>query len=77
MEAGAVIANYRNELENKEIYVNYNDQAIATGVEKFGAILGDNSRIGANAVIAPGSMFVERSIVKRGMAVDQYEQIKL
>ena len=73
VEAGAIIANYRNELKNKEIFVSYKGQIVATGVQKFGAILGDNTRIGANAVIAPGTILTERSIVKRGATVDQYE----
>ena len=71
VEGGAIIANYRNESVDKEIVVRYKNNLIKTGVFKFGAILGDNSRVGANAVIAPGALLLEHSIVKRGSSVDQ------
>ena len=73
VEGGAVLANYRNELEDKEIFIAHGSQVIATGVEKFGAMLGDNTRIGANAVLSPRTLLGEGSIVKRGEVVDQYE----
>lgn len=74
IEGGAVIANYRNEWLNKEIQTCYQNQCIATGVLKFGALVGDHSRIGANAVIAPGAILNPNTIIRRGAALDQYEQ---
>lgn len=74
IEGGAVIANYRNEWINKEILICYQDQQIATGVLKFGSLIGDHSRIGANAVLAPGTILNAHSIIRRGEAVDQYEE---
>ncbi len=65
MEAGAVIANHYNERVDKAISVNYGQQLIATGVTKFGAVVGDYSRIGANAVLSPGTLLSPHSIVKR------------
>ena len=73
IEGGAVIANYRNEWLSKEIQVCYQNQRIATGVLKFGALVGDHSRIGANAVISPGAILSPNTIIRRGEAVDQYQ----
>lgn len=71
IEAGAMIANYRNERAEKRIRIASANGAIDTGVEKFGAIVGDGSRIGANAVIAPGALLAPRTIVARLALVDQ------
>jgi NDP-sugar pyrophosphorylase family protein len=71
VEAGAMIANCRNERADKRIRIARADGAIDTGVEKFGAIVGDGARIGANAVIAPGALLTAGSIVARLSLVDQ------
>lgn len=71
LEAGSIVANYRNEREDKEIRVRTGSGLIATGVTKFGAVLGDHSRIGANAVLAPGVLLLPHGIVKRGSVLDQ------
>src|SRR6476661_6698601 len=55
-EAGAVAANHYNERDNKIISVLNNDKIINTGVKKFGSLLGDGSRVGANAVLSPGTL---------------------
>ncbi|MES1199555.1 MAG: hypothetical protein ABUS48_06210 [Pseudomonadota bacterium] len=67
IEAGAMLANYRNERDDKRIRIG----AIDTGVDKFGALVGDGSRVGANAVIAPGALIPPRSIVPRLALIDQ------
>lgn len=71
IEAGAILANFRNEWKVKEIIcfdgVNY----IHTGQNKFGSLIGDGSRIGANAVLAPGSILQKGSIIKRLSSIDQ------
>lgn len=56
LEAGSMVANYRNELSDKTIRIVQGDQVIDTGVEKFGALIGDGTRVGANAVVAPGAV---------------------
>ncbi len=71
IEAGAMLANYRNEKTDKIIRFHFNANVINTGVDKFGAIVGDDVRIGANAVVAPGSALVPNTIVKRLELVDQ------
>ena len=71
IEAGAMIANYRNEREDKRIRIAGADGVIDTGVEKFGAMVGDGARIGANAVIAPGALLPPKTIAARLSLVDQ------
>jgi UDP-N-acetylglucosamine diphosphorylase / glucose-1-phosphate thymidylyltransferase / UDP-N-acetylgalactosamine diphosphorylase / glucosamine-1-phosphate N-acetyltransferase / galactosamine-1-phosphate N-acetyltransferase len=71
VEAGAMLANYRNERTDKAIRFRYGGKLIETGVTKFGAILGDHVRIGANAVIAPGAAIVAGTIVGRLELIDQ------
>lgn len=71
LEAGAIIANYRNERDDPMITIRFNDERIPTGLQKFGALLGDGVRVGANAVIAPGTVLAARTIVPRLGLVDQ------
>lgn len=54
IESGAVLANHRNEMDDKVIRILHAGEVIDTGVTKFGSLIGDRARIGANAVIAPG-----------------------
>lgn len=72
IEAGAVIANYRNEFAGADIRILQGDTVIETGVAKFGALVGDGTRIGANAVVAPGALLQRGSVVPRLGLVDQY-----
>lgn len=72
IEAGAVIANYRNEFAGANIRILHGDTVIETGVAKFGALVGDGTRIGANAVVAPGALLEPGSVVPRLGLVDQY-----
>jgi bifunctional N-acetylglucosamine-1-phosphate-uridyltransferase/glucosamine-1-phosphate-acetyltransferase GlmU-like protein len=75
-EAGAVIANHYNERENKRIFINVNNEIIDTGQDKFGALVGDRSKIGANAVLSPGTLLRPGSIVKRLELIEQFKDIK-
>ncbi|HEX4638585.1 MAG TPA: UDP-N-acetylglucosamine diphosphorylase, partial [Chthoniobacterales bacterium] len=52
--AGAILSNVK--LDHSEIAVAAKDGNIATGLTKFGAIVGDRTEIGCNAVINPGSL---------------------
>lgn len=72
IEAGAVVANYRNELADKTIRILHGGEIIDTGVEKFGSLIGDGVRVGANAVIAPGAVLAPGEHVPRLSLVDQY-----
>jgi NDP-sugar pyrophosphorylase family protein len=71
MEAGAVIANHYNERTDKEISIVINGKKIATGITKFGALIGDGTKIGANAVLSPGTILSANSVVKRLELVEQ------
>lgn len=71
-EAGSVTANHYNEREDKYIRVFFNSKIINTGKVKFGAMVGDYSKIGANAVLSPGTILTKGSIVKRLELIDQH-----
>lgn len=72
-EAGSIAANHYNEREVKNISVLYKEHVIDTKSDKFGSLIGDDSRIGANAVLSPGTILEKKSIVKRLELVEQYK----
>lgn len=71
VEAGAIIANHFNERENKLITVMLDGQPVETGVTKFGALVGDDCKIGANAVLSPGTILAKKTVVERLSLVKQ------
>ncbi|MBC7923185.1 MAG: LpxA family transferase [Ferruginibacter sp.] len=71
LEAGSVTANHFNEREEKAISVVVDGQRLSTGTDKFGALIGDRCRIGANAVTSPGTVLRPGSVVGRLALVDQ------
>jgi NDP-sugar pyrophosphorylase family protein len=71
LEAGAVLANHFNERTDKRVFVRLDGRTAATGLTKFGAVLGDGTRIGANAVTTPGTLLPPHSVVARLALVDQ------
>ena len=73
-EAGALTANHYNERIVKKISVLYKSTIIETNVEKFGSLIGDNSKIGANAVLSPGTILEANTIVNRLELIDQQGQ---
>jgi UDP-N-acetylglucosamine diphosphorylase / glucose-1-phosphate thymidylyltransferase / UDP-N-acetylgalactosamine diphosphorylase / glucosamine-1-phosphate N-acetyltransferase / galactosamine-1-phosphate N-acetyltransferase len=70
-EAGAHTANHYNERTDKSIWVIVDSKNSATQTEKFGSLIGDNSKIGANAVLSPGTILMPDTIVKRLELVEQ------
>jgi len=72
VEAGAIVANYRNELDGADIKIRFAESVYETGVKKFGALVGDGCKIGANAVIAPGALLLPNTHVPRLGLIDQY-----
>ena len=70
-EAGSVAANHFNEREDKIISVVVDGKVINTGVKKFGALVGDGCRIGANAVLSPGTILARNYVVKRLELIEQ------
>ena len=71
MEAGSIIANHYNERLDKTIHVWINNEKVQINSTKFGALVGDHSKIGANAVLSPGTILSPNSIVKRLELVEQ------
>jgi NDP-sugar pyrophosphorylase family protein len=59
--AGAILSNVR--LDRGEVMVMADSKKIATGLKKFGAILGDRVEVGCNAVLSPGSIIGRDSII--------------
>ncbi|MGB8706471.1 MAG: bifunctional sugar-1-phosphate nucleotidylyltransferase/acetyltransferase [Dehalococcoidia bacterium] len=59
--AGTVLANFRFDEQNVSAHVG--DEAIDTGRDKLGAIIGDNCKTGINASIMPGIKIGPNSIV--------------
>ena len=52
--AGVILSNVK--LDHSEITISTDEGKIATGLTKFGAIVGDRTEIGCNAVINPGAV---------------------
>lgn len=59
--AGVILSNVRLDREN--VTVRNGENAISTGLRKFGAIVGDHAEIGCNSVINPGSIIGRKSII--------------
>jgi NDP-sugar pyrophosphorylase family protein len=73
-EAGSLIANHFNERKDKNINAVLDDEVISTQSEKFGALVGDGCRIGANAVLSPGTILSPGLVVARLQLIDQLSQ---
>jgi NDP-sugar pyrophosphorylase family protein len=76
-EAGSVLANHFNEREDKNIQVSIEGKIVATKMTKFGSLIGDHSRIGANSVLNPGTILPSKSIVARLKHVDQLKDDRI
>ncbi len=63
--AGVILSNVK--LDHREIMVAASDGIIATGLRKFGAVVGDRTEIGCNAVINPGSVIGRDCIIYPGV----------
>jgi bifunctional UDP-N-acetylglucosamine pyrophosphorylase/glucosamine-1-phosphate N-acetyltransferase len=59
--AGTITANWR--FDEKTISVRVNENLVNTGIDKFGAIIGDNCRTGINVSIMPGIKIGPNSII--------------
>lgn len=62
--AGVILSNVK--LDHREIDVIANDGNIATGLKKFGAIVGDRTEVGCNAVLNPGTVLGRDCIIYPG-----------
>lgn len=59
--AGVILSNVK--LDHSEIMVTSEGERISTGLTKFGAIVGDRTEIGCNAVINPGAVIGRDCII--------------
>jgi bifunctional UDP-N-acetylglucosamine pyrophosphorylase / glucosamine-1-phosphate N-acetyltransferase len=59
--AGVILSNVK--LDHGEISVATDDGVVATGLTKFGAIVGDRTEIGCNAVVNPGTVIGRDCII--------------
>lgn len=58
---GAITANFR--LDGAKVKIKNGDTEIETNLTKFGAVVGDGSKIGVNAVLNPGTILSKNSKV--------------
>ncbi len=61
ISGGTILANFR--LDKKNISINTSTGKIDTGLSKFGSAIGDNSMIGVNSVINPGTLLGKNTII--------------
>lgn len=62
--AGVILSNVR--LDHGPVKVRHGDEALETGLRKFGAIIGDRAEIGCNAVLSPGSVVGRDAMIYPG-----------
>jgi len=71
VEAGVVVANHHNESPGTQVTVRWRAHTLETGLAKFGAVIGDHAKIGANSVLSPGSIIEPGAVVPRLTLVAQ------
>lgn len=59
--AGSITSNVKSDKSN--VILKFDNNKIDTGLKKFGAIVGDNTEIGCNAVLNPGTIIGKNSTV--------------
>ncbi|MBM2884397.1 LpxA family transferase [Chromobacterium phragmitis] len=74
LEAVAILANHWNERTDKSVRLRLDGQVAVPEVEKLGSLLGDHVRIGANAVLSPGTVLAAHAVVPRLGLVEQDRQ---
>lgn len=52
--AGVILSNLKNDGTN--IDIKYKDKKVSTGMRKMGSIIGDNTEVGCNSVLYPGTI---------------------
>ena len=65
--AGVKLSNLRN--DGGEVYLRIGDSRLASGLRKFGAILGEGCQLGCNAVTNPGTVLGNGSIVSPNVTI--------
>lgn len=62
--AGVILSNVK--LDKTEVRISTSEGMVATGLRKFGAIVGDGAEIGCNSVLSPGSLIGKDAIIYPG-----------
>ena len=75
IEAGVVFCNHYNERADKRITVTENGKSEKITCEKFGAMIADGCKIGANSVLSPGTILHNKTVIGRLQLVEQ-NQVK-
>ncbi|MFC1663859.1 bifunctional sugar-1-phosphate nucleotidylyltransferase/acetyltransferase [Patescibacteria group bacterium] len=65
--AGTIIANVR--IDKEEIHSTVKGEKVGTGITSFGAIIGENSKIGVNCSLMPGKLIGSNSSIGPGSVV--------
>ena len=65
--AGVILSNVK--LDHREISVATDEGTVSTGLTKFGAVIGDRTEIGCNAVVNPGTIIGRDCIIYPGANV--------
>jgi len=66
LAAGVIVSNLK--LNGDFITLRVGDAMVTTGLRKFGALIGDETEVGCNAVLNPGSILGRRSLIYPGVA---------
>ncbi len=66
LAAGVIVSNLK--LAGDEITLRVEGETIATGLRKFGALIGDHVDVGCNVVINPGSIIGRHSLIYPSIA---------
>jgi bifunctional UDP-N-acetylglucosamine pyrophosphorylase / glucosamine-1-phosphate N-acetyltransferase len=66
LAAGVIVSNLK--LNGDFITLRMDHGILATGLRKFGALIGDRAEVGCNAVINPGSIIGRRSLIYPGVS---------
>jgi NDP-sugar pyrophosphorylase family protein len=66
LAAGVIVSNLK--LAGDEITLRVGGETIATGLRKFGALIGDHVDVGCNVVINPGSIIGRHSLIYPSIA---------
>jgi NDP-sugar pyrophosphorylase family protein len=59
--AGVILSNVK--LDKTEVRVATAEGGLATGLRKFGAVVGDHAEVGCNSVLSPGSLIGKHAII--------------
>jgi len=66
LAAGVIVSNLK--LNGDLITLRAGGEVVSTGLRKFGALIGDGTEVGCNAVINPGSIIGRHSLIYAGVS---------